>query len=360
MKILNVNVFTAVDLYCGCGGVTEALKQSGFRVVAAVDNDPVCCLTYKANHPKVRLYKKDICKVKPVEIRNKYLQEKDLDLLVVCAPCQPFSSLNKKKEDDGRSLLILDAVRFARVLVPKVIFFENVPGLSSNKYHAILEELRFELKELDYVLSDPLMVDAADYGVPQRRKRCVLLATKNIEPPDLLPPTIHVNERRSVKQAIGDLAILEPGSVDQKDPLHAAHKLKEINVIRLAHIPVDGGSRDSLPPDLQLKCHKKHKGHPDVYGRMSWDAVAPTLTTGCTDITKGRFVHPIQNRAITLREAARLQTFPDSYKFKGSPQQIARQIGNAVPVELLKALSPSIKETIRRVYALNEIHSESN
>lgn len=336
--------------------MTEALKQSGFRIVAAIDNDPVCCRTYRTNHPEVHLYENDIRDVDPGEIKRNDLDGKDVDLLVVCAPCQPFSSLNRKDGDDGRALLILEAVRFANVLRPKLIFFENVPGLSGKKFRHVLDKLRSELRKCGYNLGNPLKMNASDYGVPQRRKRCVLFATKLIDPPSHLPPAVQEEKRMNVRQAIGDLPPLEAGMADPDDPLHAARSISGLNIKRLAHIPKNGGSRDSLPPALQLKCHKNHSGHPDVYGRMAWDSVAPTLTTGCTDITRGRFAHPEQNRPITLREAARLQTFADTYKFEGTPTQIARQIGNAVPVKLVKALAPQLHETIRRVGLYCDVH----
>jgi DNA (cytosine-5)-methyltransferase 1 len=339
--------FTAVDLYCGCGGVTEGLKQSGFRIVAAVDNDLVACRTYEKNHPEVHLYAMDIKDVDPLQIRIQDLGDRDVDLLVVCAPCQPFSSLNKKKDGDERARLILEALRFAEVLKPVMIFFENVPGLA--RFEEILSELKAGLEMLGYHLSEPVKVDAADYGVPQRRIRCVLIATRGVSPPELPAPVTPEGLRITVRDAIGRLRPLASGEKDPDDPLHAARKHKALTVRRLARIPKNGGSRMSLPPELQLECHKDHDGHPDVYGRMAWDDVAPTLTTGCTDVTKGRFAHPEQDRAITPREAAILQTFPENYIFEGGPTQIATQIGNAVPVGLVKALAPMFQEAIRGI-----------
>ncbi|RKO68085.1 DNA cytosine methyltransferase [Desulfofundulus salinus] len=339
--------FTAVDLYCGCGGVTEGLKQSGFRVVAAVDNDPVACKTYRKNHPEVNLYESDIENVDPMIIRREDLKGCDVDLLVVCAPCQPFSSLNRNKGRDGRADLILQTVRFARVLRPAVIFLENVPGLT--RYDEIISKLKEELRELGYRVGGPHKINAADYMVPQRRTRCILMVTRLIDPPQPPPPLTPEGSRITVRATIGKLRPLKSGEKDPCDPLHAARKHNELTIKRLSHIPKDGGSRSSLPSELQLKCHKGHDGHPDVYGRMAWDSLAPTLTTGCTDVTKGRFAHPEQDRAITLREAALLQTFPKTYEFAGGPTAIARQIGNAVPVEMVKALAPTFKKSIREI-----------
>lgn len=336
---------TAVDLYSGSGAVTAALKRRHFRVVAAVDNDRVACATYRLNHPRTRMIEDDIRNVDPAEIRNDDLGGEDLDLLVVCAPCQPFSSQNRKRGADQRSKLILQAGRFARILRPSVIFFENVPGLAS---HAdLLVELRAELGE-DYHLGDPQRIDAADFGVPQRRVRCIMLATRGAGPPGLPQPTTPKGARVSVKQAIGHLGSLKAGESDLSDELHAARRHQDIALRRLAAVPKNGGSRSSLPPELQLACHAGvgASKYSDVYGRMSWDLVAPTLTTGCTDITRGRFAHPRDDRAITAREAALLQTFPADYRFTGTWSDVQIQIGNAVPVKLVEALTPTFRKAI--------------
>ncbi len=339
---------TVVDLFCGCGGVTEGLKRRNFRVVAAIDKDEVACKTYQINHPRTHLYPLDIKQVNPANIRQDDLNGKDLDLLVVCAPCQPFSSQNRTHKVDKRSDLIFQAVRFAKVLRPSVIFFENVPGLATKKYKNILDKLREELYELCYQLSTPISVDAADYGVPQRRKRCILLAILGTEAPQLPGPKTPVGERMTVRKAIGEMPSLKSGERDPNDSLHYASSHLPIALERLKYIEKDGGSRFSLPPHLVLECHKEHDGHGDVYGRMWWDEVAPTLTTGCTDITRGRFSHPEDDRAITLREAAILQSFPRSYRFVGTKSQITMQIGNAVPVELVRALAPTLRLAIKR------------
>ena len=169
-----------------------------------------------------------------------------------------------------------------------------------------------------------------------------MLASKYHTSPDL-PQSGAEGIQSTVRNAIGDLKSLRSGEADPDDALHFARNHRLVTLERLKYIPRDGGSRDSLPYELQLECHKRHKGHPDVYGRMAWDAVAPTLTTGCTDLTRGRFGHPRDDRAVTLREAARLQTFPDNYRFIGNSKEIASQIGNAVPVEFIKHLAPTLR-----------------
>lgn len=336
---------TAVDLYSGSGAVTAALKRRHFRVVAAVDNDKIACATYRLNHPRTRMIEDDIRKVDPKDIRDVDLGGRDLDLLIVCAPCQPFSSQNRKRGADQRSTLILEAGRFARVLRPKVIFFENVPGLAG---HAeLLEELKRELGR-EYTLGEPQRVDAADFGVPQRRVRCIMMATRGAKPPTLPAPITPKGRRATVRHAIGHLLPLKAGEKHGADALHTARHHQEIALRRLAAVPKDGGSRSALPADLALACHVVVGSgkFSDVYGRMSWNDVAPTLTTGCTDITRGRFAHPRDDRAITAREAALLQTFPENYQFLGNLSEVQVQIGNAVPVKLVEALTPTFRQAI--------------
>jgi DNA (cytosine-5)-methyltransferase 1 len=339
---------TAVDIFCGCGGVTEGLKRSNFHVIAAIDKNPIACKTYKENHPDVKLYEQDIKTINVKEIYKKCFLKKCLDLLVVCAPCQPFSSQNKTQHTMGDQLkLILNAIEFAKVFQPNLIFFENVPGITRGKFKYIIENLNDQLKSNGYIVGEPQIVDAADYAVPQRRKRTIMFAAKGCNMPVLPVPITPEGRRITVQNAIGNLPILHSNEADVTDPLHHARKHRPIALDRLAHIPKNGGSRDSLPDYLILKCHRDYKGHPDVYGRMCWGDVAPTLTTGCIDITRGRFAHPSEDRAITLREAARLQTFPDNYQFSGSYSDIATQIGNAVPVRLIESLSPAIINALR-------------
>lgn len=280
----------------------------------------------------------DIDKVDPGEIRRENLDDRDVDLLVVCAPCQPFSSQNRKRGADDRSRLILQAGKFARILRPRVIFFENVPGIAAHS--ELLNELRDELGS-EYHLSDPKRVDAADFGVPQRRVRCIMIATRGVKPPSLPKAITPKGKRVTVRQTIGHMPRLRAGERDPNDYLHAARRHQDIALRRLAAIPKDGGSRSSLPANLGLACHEgvKASKFSDVYGRMSWDEVAPTLTTGCTDITRGRFAHPEDDRAITAREAALLQTFPPRYRFAGNTSDVQTQIGNAVPVKLVESLT---------------------
>ncbi len=327
---------TAVDLFCGCGAVTQGIKNIGFKVLSAVDINPVACKTYRENHPEVRLFEADITSLDPKSIVD---DGQLVDLLIACAPCQPFSSQNKFREQDKRNVLILESLKFIQQLKPTLVFYENVPGLASGSGGSILLQLRQELSLLGYTLGEPIKVNAADYSVPQRRLRCVMFATKKNHPLPTLPePFTPAGLRDTVEKAIGNLSPLAAGERSFEDPMHFARKHSPLALLRLRHIPKNGGNRFSLPSELELPCHKGTKAYPDVYGRMRWEDVAPTLTTGCTDITRGRFAHPRDDRAISLREAARLQTFSDSYHFLGNASDVAEQIGNAVPVNFAYAI----------------------
>nr|WP_320116826.1 DNA cytosine methyltransferase [uncultured Desulfuromonas sp.] len=338
---------TAIDLFCGSGAVTWGLKQAGFNVVGAIDLDTTACATYHANHPEVHLLEQDIRKVSPA-VFTSTLSGANVDLLVVCAPCQPFSNRNQKKSnDDLRSLLVLESLRFIEHLNPEMIFFENVPNIGKS---SVFSELAEKLKELGFHLNPPQSVDAAELGVPQRRERMILVGARRVS---LLQHVQHINasQRQTVFDAISDLPVPPIGSpIEGGDALHFSRRHSALNISRLQHIPHDGGSRDSLPEQLQLLCHKKlsrnSNSFPDTYGRMRWHDVAPTLTTGCTDITKGRYAHPVQDRAITLREAARLQSFPDNYIFRGNSAQIATQIGNAVPPGMMAGIANFLYEAL--------------
>jgi DNA (cytosine-5)-methyltransferase 1 len=222
--------------------------------------------------------------------------------------------------------------KLVKSFLPDYMLFENVPWVRSSRHYRQLVGL---LKKCGYKLKSRVL-DAADYGVPQRRKRLILIASRRGEP--RLPR--RARRRVTVREAIGDLPPLKPGEAHPLIPNHRAMKHGEEVLTRIRAIPKDGGSRSALPAGLQLRCHKRLvRGYNDVYGRMKWDDVAPTLTSGCTNPSKGRFIHPEQDRAMTPREAARLQTFPDWFVFFGGFTSISRQIGNAMPVELARAIA---------------------
>ena len=319
--------FTAIDLFSGGGGLALGLTRAGFRVVAAIDSDELSSATYRRNHPRVHVVTDDISTIDPeVLVTNLGMKPGELDLLSGCPPCQGFSTMRTKngarKIREPMNDLVFEIVRFARAFEPKAIMLENVPGLAKD---VRIRRFCDHLRGLGYFV-DYKVFDAADYGVPQRRKRMILLAGKGAN----IPFADRVPRRRSVKDAIGRLPV--PG--ESGDPLHdyeVARSDSVLNLIRM--IPKDGGSRSSLSENAQLACHRKCDGFKDVYGRMAWSKQAPTITGGCINPSKGRYLHPEQDRAITLREAALLQGFPLRYQFPldRGRYPAAQMIGNAFP-----------------------------
>lgn len=334
-----VSRLTAIDLFSGCGGLSCGLKQAGFDVVAAVEIDAKAQSTYKLNHPLVTLYSADIRALDPAQILVAAgLNVGDLDLLAGCPPCQGFSRLRTKNKrtavKDERNNLVTDFVRFVMVMQPKSIMLENVPSLAKD---GRFTRMRNQLTELGYE-SVVHVLDAADYRVAQRRKRLIVLASK-VHKPEIAPK---VESRVTVREAFRGVGA--PSTT--KDALHAVGENRSQAVrdlIRL--IPKNGGSRGDLPASHQLECHKRSDGFSDVYGRMAWDEVSPTITSGCHNPSKGRFLHPSYNRTITLREAALLQGFPQDYRFDVShgKEAIALMIGNALPPPFIAAHANALR-----------------
>jgi len=336
---------TAVDLFSGCGGLTEGLKQAGFRVIGAVECDSLAAETYHANHDDVHLIRRDIRRISASSLmKDLGLRKGSLALLAGCPPCQGFSAIRTrnggKRVRDARNDLIYEFLRFARALKPKAIMMENVPALARNRR---LKELVKSLSSLGYFCSVRVL-DAANYAVPQRRRRVVMLASVDQEIPIAKPS----RSERSVKDAIGHLK----GKAGRtRDKLHyMPGKRSDLTERRIRAIPKNGGSRSSLPADLKLKCHDHTDGFKDVYGRMRWDAVAPTITGGCINPSKGRFLHPSEHRAITLREAALLQTFPKRYYFSLAQGRFpaALMIGNALPPEFVRRHASQVRNFLNK------------
>ena len=336
----------AIDLFCGAGGLTEGLKQAGFKVIGAVEKESSVAKAYKLNHKDVHLWNQDIQRLSGQEVLNILnIKKGELDLLAGCPPCQGFSSMRTKNTSscvfDARNDLVFEMLRLAKELMPKAILIENVPGLAKDPR---IERVKKELKALGYHIDDESLQvhDISKYGVPQRRKRMILMAGLGRKIPFAKP----TETKKTVRQTI--MQLHPPGTGN--DPLHdypVKRTKKVMEMISL--IPKDGGSRKDLPKKYWLPCHLKYpNGFRDVYGRMKWDEVAPTITGGCINPSKGRFLHPEENRAITLREAALLQTFPKDYKF---PTDIARDkvalmIGNALPPEYIRQHAEQIKSVI--------------
>lgn len=325
----------ALDLFSGAGGLSLGLHWAGFRTIGAIEIDPIAASSYSHNHPGVHIWNSDIRKVSSASIfRELNLKKGELDLLAGCPPCQGFSRLRTKNgrrtNHDPRNDLIEQMGRFVRGLRPKAIMLENVPALSRDeRFEALIKDL----KKRNYSVKWDIL-NAENYGVPQRRKRLVMLASRvgSISfPSSLLPKT-------TVREAIGSLG--EPSA--SLDPLHNVHENRKESVQKIIElIPKDGGSRGDLPNKYQLKCHQRMQGFHDIYGRLAWDTVAPTITSGCLNPSKGRFIHPSQNRAITPREAAILQSFPEDYWFsaKRGKGHLALQIGNAFPPRMIEQIA---------------------
>ncbi|MCU4377291.1 DNA cytosine methyltransferase [Acinetobacter haemolyticus] len=345
-----------IDFFSGCGGVSEGLRQAGFDITIGLDFDKNAAETYQANFEEAEFYNIDIRKLDEKELAKNF-RHKNPDneplVLVACAPCQPFSTQNKaKSEDDIRRTLLDETHRFIKELKPDYIFIENVPGLQKIDKEKEGPYKRFiQLLNLQNYKFIEFIAKSEEYGVPQRRKRFVLLASK-VGQLDI-PAKTHgegLESIKTVRDFIGNFPSIQAGEIHPDDPWHRCPTLNERNLERIKHT-LEGGDRRNWPDHLVNECHKTHSGHMDVYGRMSWDKPAPTLTTRCYSYSNGRFGHPDtnQHRAISVREASRLQTFPKDFIFKGSVVEASRQIGNAVPCEMAKQFGLAILQHYQKL-----------
>lgn len=334
----------AIDLFSGCGGLSEGLKQAGFKVIAGVEVDKNAAKAYRMNHADTVLFEDDIRKLDSNEIL-KLLNDKPLHLLAGCPPCQGFSSLRKLNRksavQDERNSLIDEYYRFVEELNPLTIMLENVPGIVD---YTLFKSIIRKLKKLDYDIVYKV-VNVADYSVPQRRKRLVLVGSKICK----IDIAAEINTIITVKDAFRELK--KSGKNDELHkiyPKHTQHIQKMISLI-----PKNGGSRKDLPNKYKLECHKKKNvGFNDVYGRLCWDTVSSTITGGCLSPSKGRFLHPEEDRCISAREAALLQAFPIDYKFPADiPRtELALLIGNALPPEFSRIQAENIFRHIEKCY----------
>ena len=336
----------AIDFFCGAGGLTRGLLDAGIKVRAGVDNDERLQETYTYNNKPSRFINKDIDEIKIHELRKELgIRDEDTTLYAACTPCQPFSTLSRQiSDDDNRKILLLTFAKIVKECPPDFILVENVPGLNNGSGKKIYNEFLEILEDCEFSEPAADLLDARRFEVPQARKRFILLASK--EGSISLPtPITDPSEFVTVRKCIEEYPEIADGEESENYPNHKARKLKPHHKAIVEAVPEDGGSRgDITDTSILLKCHQeKPDSHKDVFGRMAWDKPAPTLTSRCADIYSGRFVHPKQDRGISLREAAALQTFKDDYEFFGtSISGIARQIGNAVPVKLAKHLGESI------------------
>lgn len=344
---------TSVDLFCGAGGLTHGFVLEGLPVKAGIDLDPICRFPYENNNDALFI-EKDVSKITADELSGLY-GDADIKILAGCAPCQPFSTYTQRYSNDGDHKwgLLYEFARLVEGVMPDIVTMENVPTVAK---HSVFEDFVKALEKKGYQVWHDV-IDSSQYGVPQTRRRMVLLASLHgkiemVEPTHKKPKT--------VRQAIGRLRSIEAGESAPRDKLHTAASLSDKNLYRI-RVSKPGGTWRDWPEDLVADCHRESSGrtYPSVYGRMEWDKPAPTMTTQCFGFGNGRFGHPEQDRAISLREAAILQSFPRNYKFLNRDEDmgfksLGRLIGNAVPVELGRAIARSIKQHIQVVYTDQE------
>ena len=350
----------AVDVFSGAGGLTWGLKRAGFNVAAAVEIESHAFATYKTNHPEVRALKQD---VRTVEGRHlKQLAGGAVDLLAGCPPCQGFSTLtNTSTKRDKRNNLVLEMSRLIQEIKPRALMMENVPGLA-DRGKWLFSRLLNLLERMNYRCTwDVLQV--ADYGIPQNRRRLVLVAGKGFEL-SLPKPTHHrtgengLPKWKTLRDAIAGMErplLLDKASRQggpQRHNWHVVRRLSAVNIARLRNSR-PGMSRAQLPEALRPECHKENnQGYANVYGRMKWSQLPVTITGGCCTLSKGRFGHPSQLRTISVREAARIQTFPDDYVFDTPYMEyVCDMIGNALPCDFAAILSASVA---RQITAANQ------
>lgn len=352
-------ILNCVDLFAGAGGFSLAAREAGLRVEAAVELNPKACDTYRTNLVRpngAKLYEENILSFDPSELTAAHFSEgKECDVVLGGPPCQGFSvhRLNDAGVDDPRNRLIHRYFEYVQELRPKVFLMENVPGILWDRHKKFLLDFYKMGAEAGYNLSEPAVIDARDYGIPQRRKRVFVLGIRDDITLDLEWPPKRTHGNKKDRTRDPSLAAWVPAAevfrkpVAKDDPndVHMHHSQEIVDAFKST--PPNGGSRKDS--NRILACHADHDGHKDVYGRIDPREPGPTMTTACINPSKGRFVHPTQHHGITVRQAARFQTFPDNFVFMGGLMAAGQQIGNAVPVELGKILLNSIRRALNAV-----------
>ena len=341
----------AYDFFSGCGGASSGFQTAGMDIAFALDHDKDARRSFEANFPNAHFELADIRNTSVEAVRRRVESERPARVLFSgCAPCQPFTKQNTKRPMSDRDERVPLLAHFARLVEgcrPDLVFVENVPRLQkldsdTQPFGEFLSRLDAAGYEADY-----RTIVLAKYGIPQLRRRLVLIASRHGA--IRLPDETHEPERyATVREWIAHLPPIQAGEEHEEVPNHRAADLSERNLERIKATPEGGGHRD-WPEHLKLDCHRDFSGYTDVYGRMLWNAPASGLTTRCTSYSNGRFGHPEQDRAISIREAACLQTFPESFVFEGSMKSMARQIGNAVPVHLAKLVGHRFIEHLKDV-----------
>lgn len=351
--------YTCIDSFCGAGGLGLGLKRAGFDILLSFDIDRLCIETIKRNskyfgHPAETADISDM--LNGAILKKCELKRGELFLLAGGPPCQGFSVQRRGSDTDSRNDLVLKYGKLIDELFPYFFVMENVTGLAGKRGKTILQQLIENVEEIGYYVYVKLL-DAQDYGVPQRRKRYIIVGErKDMGKHYEYPSSTGIH--RTVRDVIGWLPEPpEDGSDHPEISLHRRDKLSELNLQRIRAIK-EGQGRDDLPDNLLADCHKVDSsviGFRSVYGRMAWDDVAPTITARFDSFTRGKFGHPVQDRSISLREGALLQTFPQDFEFVGNKVDIARQIGNAVPPMMAECIGKSIIDAYEKVGAENVI-----
>lgn len=344
-----------VDVFCGAGGLSLGLRQAGLVIAAGIDLDPACRYPFEENI-RARFHARDVASLDAAEVREMFGSAR-VRVLAGCAPCQPFSGYTtRRREGDDRWRLLMEFLRLVREVRPEVITLENVPRLTLLPlWSQFVDALRSDGYRVSW-----RVLDVAEFGVPQSRKRVVLMGSLL---GDIGLPPPGGEEPVSVRAAIGDLPPISAGQKSTDDPLHASRSLTAINLARI-RTALPAGTWKQWPEEMRAACHRTEKGrtYPSVYGRMTWDRPSPTITTQFYGFGNGRFGHPDQDRALTLREGSILQSFPRDFAFlppgeKPSFNKIGRLIGNAVPPRLGAAIGHAILDHLAsaRRYPLSSI-----
>lgn len=335
-----------IDCFCGAGGLSLGFEKVGFKVVYAFDSDEAAIETYKHN-PQYHhgpAFVRNVYNVSKKSIEEDLGHELgDIDVVIGGPPCQGFSVQRRGDDNDPRNNLVLEYIRMILDIKPQFFVMENVGGLLSPRGLPYYNKLVKTLEEAGYTIQKEKLT-ASDFGVPQGRKRVFIVGKRITDDVVLFSfPKPNGDLERTVRDAIADLMDKNENDI----PNHKSDKLSPKNLQRIKAI-TEGQGRDSLPEELQLECHKKNTVHRhlDTYGRMAWDKPSPTITARFDSFSRGRFGHPVLDRTITLREGARLQTFPDDFEFLGSKVEVARQIGNAVPPVLAEKVAEKVKECL--------------
>jgi len=339
----------ALDLFCGAGGLSLGLIDAGFAVVGGVDYDKPSIATYKRNfeHPALCA---DLARVEPASLLEDLgLDSADIHLLAGGPPCQGFSVQRRGGDRDDRNELLLRFLHFVEVLRPPFFLLENVPGMQTRHGARMIHQFKTGARAAGYAVKSAVL-NAADFGVPQIRRRIFIIGELEASFFSFPSPTLERQSWKTVRDALDGLPA-PPADFTPHPEIsnHQLSRMSALNIRRIAHVP-EGGGWQHLPEELRLACHRPGAdkiGHRYVYGRLSWDEPAGTITARFDSFTRGKFAHPTENRSITLREGARLQSFPDTFVFEGTKEEVAAQIGNAVPPRLAKALGESLLAAYR-------------